>query len=103
MASPEAILQALKAAAASGDGHKLKEAYAAITASLASQSTFRAGLESLVVCAEAAIQVSTPQRRIGALPGRGSSRRFRHVEARASSSVPLRSHRCARRVATPSW
>lgn len=57
MATQEAIRSSLVVARDAGDAARLKQCYHAITHNLASQSTFRAGLESLVICAETALQV----------------------------------------------
>eukprot|EP00200_Dunaliella_tertiolecta_P013666 CAMPEP_0202394750 /NCGR_PEP_ID=MMETSP1127-20130417/93597_1 /ASSEMBLY_ACC=CAM_ASM_000462 /TAXON_ID=3047 /ORGANISM="Dunaliella tertiolecta, Strain CCMP1320" /LENGTH=1471 /DNA_ID=CAMNT_0048997397 /DNA_START=145 /DNA_END=4558 /DNA_ORIENTATION=- len=55
MALQEAIEKNLKRDTC--DGSTLKEAFSAITRNLSHQSTYRAGLESLVICAETALKV----------------------------------------------
>jgi hypothetical protein len=60
MALQEAICRSLAIVAEGGDDqHRLglKETYQAITSNLSSQTTYRAGLESLVICAETALKV----------------------------------------------
>ncbi len=85
-------MQSLTAAAHLGDAGKLREGYAAITASLASQSAYRAGPETLVLCAETAIQVRS-QLSTGSLraPARARPRQL-HLSAprvlTTFSSVP---------------
>lgn len=58
MALQEAILNSLANVKETGDPQKLKETYAAITHNLSYQTTCRAGLEALVICAEAALKAS---------------------------------------------
>lgn len=62
MALQSVIIRSLEEAARSGDGQQLKDAHAAITNSLSSQSTHRAGLEALVICAETALKVAAAPR-----------------------------------------
>lgn len=57
MALQGVIIRSLYDAAKSGDGQVLKDAYSAITQNLSRQSTHRAGLETLIICAETALQV----------------------------------------------
>lgn len=57
MALQEAILKSLQSATTANDAQRLKDAYSAIIANLNGQTGQRAGLESLVVCAETALKV----------------------------------------------
>lgn len=57
MALQGVIIRSLHDAAKSGDGQVLKDAYSAITQNLSRQSTHRAGLEALIICAETALKV----------------------------------------------
>ena len=57
MATPVAILAGLGEAVTTGNAAALAPIYSAITRNLAGQNSQRAGLEALVVCAEAALKV----------------------------------------------
>ena len=57
MALQETISNTLKTIEPATDPARLREAYAAITYNLNNQSTFRAGVEALVICAETALKV----------------------------------------------
>ena len=65
MALQSTIIRALTDAALSGDIAVLKSAYAAINMSLSSQTTLRAGLEALVICAETALKVRACMKFVG--------------------------------------
>jgi hypothetical protein len=57
MALQEAILKSLQSATTANDAQRLRDAHAAIVANLNGQTGQRAGLESLVVCAETSLKV----------------------------------------------
>ena len=57
MATAEAIARQLNVVRETGDGHRLKETFSAISQSLESNATHNAGLEALVICSETALQV----------------------------------------------
>lgn len=57
MALQSTIIRSLNTAAANRDQGELKAAFHAINMSLSNQTTLRAGLETLVICAEVALKV----------------------------------------------